>query len=76
MRAVHGGPPAPAGGSRTRQPVPPANHWYICRQAASPEVAHEAERALLALGFDGESAREGERGVFVYAYLKTELTEP
>jgi hypothetical protein len=56
--------------------VPPANHWYICRQAASPEVAHEAERALLALGFDGGPAREDDAGVFVYAYLKTALTEP
>jgi hypothetical protein len=56
--------------------VPPANHWYICRQAASAEVAHEAERALLALGFDGGQAREGEDGVFVYAYLKTAVTEP
>ncbi|MGB6604707.1 MAG: hypothetical protein WA747_10520 [Steroidobacteraceae bacterium] len=56
--------------------VPPANHWYICRQAASAEAAHEAERALLALGFDGGPAREGDEGVFVYAYLKTALTEP
>jgi hypothetical protein len=56
--------------------VPPANHWYICRQAASSEAAHEAERALLALGFDGRPAREGDHGVFVYAYLKTASTEP
>jgi hypothetical protein len=56
--------------------VPPANHWYICRQATSSEVAHEAERALLALGFDGGAAGGDEDGVFVYAYLKTALTEP
>ncbi len=56
--------------------VPPANHWYICRQAASSTVAHEAEQALLALGFDGGHARDGEDGVFVYAYLKTAVTEP
>lgn len=56
--------------------VPPANHWYICRQASCSEAAREAERALLALGFDGRPALEGEDGVFVYAYLKTALTEP
>jgi hypothetical protein len=39
-------------------------------------AAHEAERALLALGFDGRLAREGDHGVFVYAYLKTASTEP
>jgi hypothetical protein len=56
--------------------VPPANHWYICRQAASSEAAREAEQALLALGFDGRPAPESDDGVFVYAYLKTVLTEP
>jgi hypothetical protein len=56
--------------------VPPANHWYICRQASSSEAAQEAERALRALGFDGCPAGEGGEGLFVYAYLKTALTEP
>jgi hypothetical protein len=56
--------------------VPPANHWYICRQAASSEAAHEAERALLALGFDGGPAGADDDAVFVYAYLKTSVTQP
>lgn len=56
--------------------VPTTNHWYICRQAASSEAAREAERALLALGFDGGPAGGDEDGVFVYAYLKTAVTDP
>jgi hypothetical protein len=56
--------------------VPPANHWYICRQAHSPAAAREAGQALLALGFDGGLGAGDEDAVFVYAYLKTQLTQP
>jgi hypothetical protein len=56
--------------------VPPANHWYICRQASNSAAAREAELALLALGFDGGPAGADEDAVFVYAYLKSPLTQP
>ena len=56
--------------------VPPANHWYICRQAYCSAAAREAEQSLLALGFDGGLGAGDEDAVFVYAYLKTPLTQP
>jgi len=54
----------------------PKDHWYIVRRCLSAEEARKVEKALLAVGCEGGSAGGGESTVYVYAYLRSTLTNP
>ena len=56
--------------------VPKKGHWYIYRECTNSTVAREVEKALLNNGCDGGSGGGDEDAVYVYAYLKTSITEP
>lgn len=56
--------------------VPEENHRYIWREAASSAAAREIEKAFLNLGCDGGSGGGDHNTRFVYAYLKTSVTNP
>ncbi len=56
--------------------VPKKNHWRAYRKAVSSDVARAAEKALLNQGCDGGTGGGDTDAVFVYAYLKTAITNP
>ena len=56
--------------------VPEKDHWFIHRPCASNESARNVEKALLDLGCDGGTGGGGDDAIYVYAYLKTSVTEP
>jgi len=56
--------------------VPEKDHWFIHRPCASNEAARNVEKALLDLGCDGGTGGGGDDAIYVYAYLKTSVTEP
>ncbi len=56
--------------------VPKKNHWMIYREAISSDVARATEKALLDWGCDGGGGGGDDDAVFVYAYLKTAITNP
>lgn len=56
--------------------VPKENHWRAHRKALSSDVARAAEKSLLGWGCDGGGGGGDSDAVFVYAYLKTAITNP
>ena len=56
--------------------VPKENHWYMFRDCDSAESARAVEKALLELGCDGGAGGGDETSIYVYAYLKTAITNP
>lgn len=56
--------------------VPKEDHWRIHHQATSSEDARKIEKALLDWGCDGGPGGGNDAAVFVYAYLKTAITNP
>ena len=56
--------------------VPKEKHWYIPRRCHSDDDARSAEKAMLTFGCDGGTGGGDEDAVFVYAYLKTSITDP
>ncbi len=56
--------------------VPKKDHWYIYRQALSAIDARVIEKAFLDWGCDGGPGGGDVDADYVYAYLKTAITEP
>lgn len=56
--------------------VPRENHWFIARQCFNDKDARLVEQALLELGCDGGSGGGDSTTVYVYAYLKSSITNP
>lgn len=56
--------------------IPRKNHWFIYREADSAREARAVEKAFLDVGFDGGGGGGDNDARFVYAYLKTSITEP
>lgn len=60
----------------TEHNVPKKDHWYCWRETVSSAAARSVEKALLELGCDGGTGGGDNSAVFVYAYLKTSVTNP
>ncbi|OGC93172.1 MAG: hypothetical protein A2W25_06025 [candidate division Zixibacteria bacterium RBG_16_53_22] len=56
--------------------VPRKDHWFIYRQCAGSEAARKVEKAFLNHGCDGGGGGGDNTAVYVYAYLKTSITDP
>ena len=56
--------------------VPKKDHWFIHRRCINNDAARNAEKALLDKGCDGGAGGGDEDADYVYAYLKTSVTEP
>ena len=60
----------------TDHKVPEKDHWFMSRPCANSEDARSVERALLDLGCDGGPGGGDDDANHVYAYLKTQITDP
>jgi len=56
--------------------VPEEDYWYIWREAVSALEARAIEKAFLDWGCDGGSGGGDDNTRFVYAYLKSHVTNP
>lgn len=56
--------------------VPRKDHWRAHRKAISSDAARAAEKELLNWGCDGGGGGGDDSSVFVYAYLKSSVTQP
>jgi len=56
--------------------VPRKNHWFIYRQCANNIAARNVENALIAEGCDGGPGGGDFDAIYVYAYLKNQITNP
>lgn len=56
--------------------VPRKDHWRAHRKATSSSAARAAEKALVNWGCDGGTGGGDNGAVYVYAYLKTAVTNP
>ena len=56
--------------------VPEKNHWFITRKCLNETDARTVESTLIKLGCDGAPGGGDETTVYVYAYLKTNVTAP
>ncbi len=56
--------------------VPEKDHWFMYRQCVSNAAARSVEKALLDKGCDGGPSGGDVDADYVYAYLKTLVTEP
>lgn len=56
--------------------VPKKDHWYIARQCYNDADARNVEQALHKLGCDGGGGGGDRTTVYVYAYLKSNETDP
>ncbi len=52
------------------------NHWFSIRRCHNDTDARGVETALIKLGCDGCGGGGDQTTVYVYAYLKTALTDP
>jgi len=52
------------------------NSWWTALQCYDSEAARNVEKALLELGCDGGAGGGDETTVYVYAYLKSAVTNP
>lgn len=55
--------------------VPEENHWFIFRECVNSEAARAVEKALLDQGCDGGPGGGDNSSVYVYAYLKSNITK-
>jgi len=60
----------------TDHKVPKKDHWYIYRRALTADDARAVEKAFLDWGCDGGTGGGEDDAMFVYAYLKTPVTDP
>lgn len=56
--------------------VPENDHWFIWRETFSANDARAVEKALIEWGCAGGPGGGDSNTRFVYAYLKTPVTEP
>lgn len=56
--------------------IPQEDYWFIVRQCHNDDDARNVEEALLKLGCDGAPGGGDQNTVYVYAYLKGNLTSP
>lgn len=56
--------------------VPRENHWFIHREAYTSNDARAVEKVFLDWGCDGGGGGGDDDARFVYAYLKTSVTDP
>lgn len=56
--------------------VPKKNHWCVTRQCQTDDDARAVEKAMLDHGCDGGLGGGSDDAVWVYAYLKTDITDP
>ena len=56
--------------------VPQKDHWFIHKQCENTANARSVEKAFLDKGCDGGPGGGDSDAVFVYAYLKTSVTNP
>ncbi len=56
--------------------VPKKDHWYTYRECNNADAARGVEKDLLGKGCDGGTGGGGDDAVYVYAYLKTDVTAP
>ena len=56
--------------------VPHKDHWFITRTCETETDARAMEATLIELGCDGAPGGGDEATKYVYAYLKTAVTEP
>ena len=63
-------------GRLTVHGMPPEEYWSHSCECKNAEDAREVEKMLLDLGCDGGMGGGDEKSVFVYAYLKSPITNP
>ena len=56
--------------------VPRKDHWRTARQCFNDTDSRAVEKSLLELGCDGGSGGGDNTTVYVYAYLKSSVTDP
>ena len=56
--------------------VPHKDHWFITRTCENETDARAVEATLIRLGCDGAPGGGDETTKYVYAYLKTSVTDP
>ena len=56
--------------------IPRKDYWRTTEQCYTSDDARKVERALLNYGCDGGGGGGDETTVYVYAYLKGEMTDP
>ena len=56
--------------------VPEKDHWYAFRECINSAATRSVEKALLDLGCDGGPGGGDDDAIYVYAYLKTSVTDP
>ena len=56
--------------------VPRQDYWFIASDCGNSASARAVEKALLVLGCDGGGGGGDANSRFVYAYLKTYITNP
>lgn len=56
--------------------VPSKGHWYIARQCFSDDDARRVESSLIHYGCSGGGGGGDQSSVYVYAYLKSAVTDP
>jgi hypothetical protein len=56
--------------------VPKKDHWFAYRECVNNEAARNVEKAFLEHGCDGGEGGGDKNAVYVYAYLKTSITNP
>jgi len=56
--------------------VPRKDSWWIYRECQDNDDARVVEAALIKLGCDGGLGGGDESTIYVYAYLKTDVTNP
>lgn len=57
--------------------VPEKDHWYMYRQCVNSDAARSVEKALLDdHGCDGGTGGGDDDADYIYAYLKTSVTNP
>lgn len=56
--------------------VPEKGHWYVYRECVDSQAARAVENSLLDQGCDGGPGGGDASAIYVYAYLKSSLTNP
>lgn len=56
--------------------VPKKDHWRIFCECVDSESARSVEKTLLNQGCDGGTGGGDDSSIYVYAYLKTSITNP
>jgi len=56
--------------------VPKKDYWWISRQCYNDDDSRAVEKSLIDFGCDGGSSGGDNTTIYVYAYLKSSVTNP